>query len=153
MPSAVIYQVMTQMQTQIRALSLTGIASADVLIKWCPRQLDNTTDPTPCIEICPAPLPEGMDQQDLTATDKVRYPVLVTIIDANNQDFDKDLDRNLLWREKINREFRYRPLTGISEIIHCFPEPKAIIDPAWFRLNRFYSAIVFRFVSRETRGN
>lgn len=149
---AVLYRSMVQMQTQIVALALTGITSTNVLIKWLPRSLDSTTDPIPCVVICPAPMPEK-DSSYLINTDHVGYPVLVACLAAQNQDYTANLNRNLLWREKIRHEFISQGLVGIPEVAYCTVEPQSVINPAWFQKNTNYSAQVFRLVSREQRGN
>ena len=153
MPTAVMYRVMEQVQTQIRALALTDMTSANVVIKWKPRQLRVAVDPLPAIQICPAPMPEPMPQ-DLANSDKVHYPVLISIQAVQNKDYDANIERNLLWREKINREFRYQNLdNAISEIIHCLPMPKSIFDVQAWEENLWRSDFVMLFVSRELRGN
>lgn len=149
---SVLYRLMLQMQTQIIALGLSGILAANIVVKWLPRMLNAVTDPAPEIVICPAPLPET-DQSYLTATDHIGYPVLVAYINAQNQDFVANLARNTLGREKIRREFISRGLVGVPEVQYCKVEPQAIISPAWFDNNVAYLAQVFRFSSRETRGN
>lgn len=149
----VLLRAMNQMKTQIVALGLTGISSSNVYIKWSARAFDTTTDPVPQIVISPAPMPEGMIQQ-LTGTDMLQYPVAVTIIDKLNQDYTGNISRNLKWREKISREFRYRNLDNqVSEVIYVEVEPKPQIDLNWFNKNYFGSTLVFRIHSRETRDN
>lgn len=149
---AVVYRAMVQMQTQILALGLSGITSTNVLIRHLPRLLESTTDPNPLIAICAAPLPEK-DESYLTSTDHIGYPVLVACIAAQNKHLTNNLNRNLLWREKIRREFCFQGLVGIPEIAYCKMEPQAMINPAWFDKNAYYSAQIFRLVSRELRGN
>lgn len=150
--TSVLYRIMTAMQTQIVALSLEDVSSANVVVKWLPRDLDSSVDPKPMIVICPAPLPEN-DQSYLTATDHIGYPVLVASLNAQNQDYDDNIARNTLHRQKIRQEFISQGLVGVPEVQYCRVEPQAIINPAWFDKNVFYSAQVFRFSSRETRGN
>lgn len=148
--TSVLSRIMTQVQTQIVALSLTGITS-NVYIKWLPRQLDTTTDVVPAVIISPAPMPEST-KQDLTATDKIGYPVLITILDKQNQDYDDNIARDTLWRETIRKEFQYQPLP-INEVLTCDLEMKPQINTAAFEKNMYMSQMVLRFLSREQRGN
>lgn len=150
--NSVMYRILTAVQTQIQALALTGVSSSNIVVKWLGRQWETTTDPVPSVIISPAPSAETMPN-DLTGTDKIGYPVLVTMIDKQNQDFTGNLNRNLKWRELINREFRYQPLAGVAEVIYCEPEPKPQFEAGMFMRNTYVSSFVMRFISRETRGN
>lgn len=149
---SVAYRIMTQMQTQIRALALTDVSSSNVLLKWMPRDFGATVDPKPEIVICPAPLPETM-RTDLAGTDHIGYPILVAKMNAQNQDYAANLSRNLLHREKLRREFISQGMAGIAEVNYCRVEPQAMIDPKWFKGNDLYDAMIFRFTARELRGN
>lgn len=148
----VLYRIMSAVKTQIVALSLSGITSTSVLLKWLPRQLDTTTDPVPCVIVSPAPMAE-QDVSYLTATDHQKYPILISLIDKQNQDYTANLSRNLLWREKIFREFRFQPIDGVAEAVSCVIEPKSIVDPVAFNKQLFASSLVLRVICRETRGN
>jgi hypothetical protein len=146
------YRCLLAVQARIRGLSLTGIASANVRVLKLPRYLRDK-DSLPGVAVCPV----GKDPNlgGTNERDDIGYPVLVTTVSAGDQDLETNLPRNLLWRQKIQRALRNQHLAGVpsSEIWIVKPEPLEILDPTlFFEKDLEYSAMLFRCISRETRG-
>lgn len=146
---AVYDKILDKVRTDIVSLSLSGIASVDIAKKWLPRDVKNV-DVRPSIIIAPVNFESYPNQT--TGLDYIGYPVLVAMVDKLNKDYTANFNRNLLWRQKIFRKFRYQGLAGLSEVINCEPEPRATIDPKLFDANYFHSAAVLRFITQEPRG-
>jgi hypothetical protein len=146
---SVMNRVMTAVVTAIEALSLSGVTNANIKKQWRPRLAEDDT--APLITVCPAPLPELMPSH-LTGTDHIGYPVLVSILDHNNDDLDLNLQRNLLWRERIVSEFRHQGLSSVAEVLTCTVEHQAVINPSWYEKGVWYSAFVLRYLARVPRG-
>jgi hypothetical protein len=146
---SVMSRVLTAVVTGIEALSLSGITNANIKRQWRPQAYPGDT--YPLVTVCPAPLGESMPSH-LTGTDHIGYPVLVSIMDNMNQDIDENLQRNLLWRERIIKAFRHQGLSSIAEVLTCEVEFHAIVSPTWYAKNLWYSAFVLRFLARQSRG-
>lgn len=148
------HRCLLAVQTQIKALDLDDVAAASVVVQKVPwaRDFSNGARTFPGIVICPW---QTEDMNPLAGTnrrDDVGYPVLVSIVARDNQDLTGNLATYLLWREKIARHFRNQRLLGVPEIIKAIPIPLNVVLPEAFVKGVFHSAIVFRFISRESRG-
>jgi hypothetical protein len=57
-----------------------------------------------------------------------------------------------LWQEKIEHAFHNQRLPGVSEVVIGYAEPaEAVIPQAWGH-NVLASAVMLRFLCRESRG-
>lgn len=151
---AISYQCLTAAQTRIRALTLDDVASASIVVKKLPleRVKRNDTLTLPMILITPAR--ETTPESGVTTHDDYGHGVMVTIIDDDNQEstLAANLNKYQLWREKIMHAFRNQRLAGVSSVHTARIEPHdPVIPPAW-RAGLFASALLIRFMSRETRG-
>jgi hypothetical protein len=144
------YRCMVGTQSLIQALALPSLPSSHVGLKWLIQYQQGTDKPLPVIMIAPI----GKEGQPglLTGLDDIEYPVVVAIVDAGNSDFTLNLPLRTLWRQGIFRMLRHQRLSGVPEIVTTDVEPDFVVDPAWFAKNYFYSAILFKFRSREPRG-
>jgi hypothetical protein len=148
--TSVHYRCLQGLQQRVYAANLSGISTSQIMIMDMPRQWEGL-DNLPNIRISPI----GKEGQVgyLNNRDDIEYPCLVAIVDRANQDQVTNLPRNLLWRQKIFRAFRNQPLLGVPEIINTHVDPDYVINPEQFNLrNLWYSAILFKPVSREVRG-
>jgi hypothetical protein len=143
------YRCLTAVAAQITALSLAGIPSSQIAVRWLPRTFDGV-ETLPLIAVVPL----GKEGQPgvLTGVDDIEYPVVVAIVDAGQQAFQASLAGRLLWRQSIFRTFRHQRLTGVPEIITTDVDPDFVVSPELFAKNYFVSAIKFMFRSREARG-
>ena len=64
--------------------------------------------------------------------DDVHYPVMVTILAADNQDLTTNQEQYLKWREQINRAFRNQGLSAVPEIYNVQVSPGPITSPNAF---------------------
>ena len=153
---AVHMKCIEQVQDQIRDLDLTDVSDANVVVQklpWVHPSEANDVTKFPRV-IVSGP---GTETQNATAgtvtKDELGYPVVVSLIQKSNRDQTSNHDRLLLWREKVNREFRQRALPNVSEVFTCRVEPAQIIHPEAFRRGVDHSALVLRFFTREARDN
>lgn len=135
----------------IDGLALADITSAKIVAEWWPKILREMTPQPPCILVSPFGAeeypPTGVNDED-----DVGYPVSVVIVDRINNESAAQMSRDLLWREQISRVFRFQRLAGVGEIYNSFVQPDVVVHPDAFAHNLLVSTILFRFVSREPRG-
>ena len=145
------YRSMLAVQTRIQGLGLSGLASNKVVIQWLPRvwdDIDNLALPLVMI----APLGKEGQPGILNNRDDIDYPIVVAIVDRQNEDYQANLQRNTRWREQIFRALRHQRLLGVPEIITTDVEPDFVINPEIFNKNLWYSALLTKPRSREARG-
>lgn len=151
------YRCLQAVQSVIRSLALDGISPDSVLVRKLATDRDvgqNLHFALPCIQITPhsaetMPLASGTNLRD-----DVIYRVLITILVADNQNAQIELERYLGWRQRIARAFRNQPLLGLPEIYQCEITPHDVVSSeAWLRHNLFCSALQLQFHSREPRGS
>ena len=147
---AVLFQCLTAVRSRSQTLALSGVANQSVVVRKVP---DDKNITKPAVVIAPLGR-ETLDPADGTNNrDDVGYPVLVALLDGDNQNPTSNHGRNLLWREKIRRAFHNQRLPGVDAIITTFVEPLPVTDAAaWFERNTFVTAMLLRFISREPRG-
>lgn len=156
MSDSVSMQLMEQTQTAIRALALTGVASANVLIQKVPSILKKdlqATTPVPCIIIAPAP--EGLNPNAGTnVRDDVDYNFQVLMVQKSAHDQSANLDRLLLWRESIRRKLmnsRFTVASAITSILRGVVLPGPVFDSDSFSEGFDVSGLRLQVTSRETR--
>lgn len=153
MANSVFKNILEAVQTGIQGLSLAGISSANVQIVKVFSDREALTPELPGILILPLG-PERMNSREGTiSSDDIWYPVGVAIFAADVQDQSIDFDQYLLWRESIRKKFISQPLAGVVSVRKCNVEPQEVVNPRrWLADNIWVSALVLRFMSRETRG-
>lgn len=143
-------RILEAVHSQIAALSLTGIASNDVVLQTTPDDITRRM-------IIVAPFgPERMltgQRQRTNARDDIVYPVIVAHVDAANRDQgETKRDRWLGWRQDVSRTFRSQHLTGVDEVYDCVVTYRDSVDTnAWFTTNQCIGAMVLNFSAREVR--
>lgn len=146
---AVHYAILQAVRLGIVSLSLTGLTGAKIMRRWLPRAWEAVDDP-PCIFVCPVGAETYPVQ--MNSTDDVSYPVVVAIIDKLQGDASENLNRDLLWRERIEKLLRFQRLSGVPSVMFAESVPDQIIDSAAWAANYLLSVSMFRFVSRQLRG-
>ncbi len=140
--------VQAGIKAMAQAGSLPSFPMANVYKKMA---LDDKNAKFPAVFLTPADaekvLPSGTNVRD----DWGR-PVVVQIVDRNTQDYEKNMDQYLLWRERIMRYFINQRLAGVPEVYQCKIEPDVIFDPKLPAFAFLVSAFVIRCITRETRG-
>lgn len=136
--------------TLIQSLNLDGLTSDKIVKVWYPGAYRNIEPTPPCIQV--APMGAETYPGQLTGTDDVGYGVLVVLFAPTNRESQGKLSQVLLWRQKIQHAFRFQRLAGTPEIFwtECYPD--VVANPGAFQDNLLASALMFRFLSRETRG-
>jgi hypothetical protein len=139
----------------IQQLGLDGLDASAVVIRKVPvaTSLGGTDLPLPAVVLTPFG-PEHMNRlRGTNAKDDVEYPVLVSIVDHDEEDPSPTrLGRYLRWRQRIAREFRNQRLPGVPEVIGCWIEPSAIVAADLWLKGFYHSSLLLWFVSREPRG-
>jgi hypothetical protein len=83
--------------------------------------------------------------------DDIPYGVLVAVLSPGNQAEDNFI-RQTNWDEAISSAFRWQPLSQVSSVYICEPVQDVVFDPGMWDKNVDASVLVFKFISRETRG-
>lgn len=135
----------------IDGLTLSGIASSKIIAEWWPKILRNMTPQPPAILVAPFAA-EDYPNTGVNDEDDLGYPVIVVMVDAINNDAAANMTRDLLWREQISRVFRFQRLAGVPEIYTCQIQPDVVVHPDAIANGLLVSTLLFRFVSREPRG-
>lgn len=152
--SSVHWRCLQAMSNLVRNLKLNGLQPQSVLVMKVSAavSLGAVDVPLPAVLISPYG-PEHMNRlQGTNRRDDVEYPVLVSIVDRDNQNAAAGrLGRYLSWRQQIARAVRSRQLAGVPEVIGCWVEPNAVVQPDSWMKGFFHSSLLVWFVSRELR--
>ena len=153
---AILSQILDAVRSRIQSISLSGIVNASVVVKKLElRRIYRRPDGValPCVLITPY-RPTFSAADGVTSFDDVKYGVQVTMISADNQEptIEADMDRQILWYEKIAKAFRNQLLSGVSEVFTATVEPSDVVIPPAWRANLLASAMTLRITARETRG-
>lgn len=147
MSDSIFMSIMEAVRDQIRDLELTGIEDNRIQVRRLPHDGEVYF---PGITV--HPVPETYDVGD-NKRESVGYGVAVTMVVNNNNNQDYLLDRLLLWRENIRRDFVEKTvLSGVSTVCTVKVEHGHVID--WddlFDKNYDVSRMILRVYSLETR--
>lgn len=151
---AIHFACLTAVQARLRLCDLDGIDNEDIVIRKLPsdRGTSFEVNGESTIIISPPGVEGQSDSAGTNLRDDIEYPVIVTILRADNQDLESDLNLGLLWREKINQAFRQQRLPGVPSVYKVRIQPGPVTDQAAFWNNRYHSSFIIRPVSREGRG-
>ena len=149
MTDSVFKQCLDRVVTDILGLSLTGVTSYGVVVRWLPWD-----DYEFHRGITVHPAKEAVQNAPGTCgRDDVGYGCQVTMVEANQSDLTKNLNLHLQWQESIRKAFINQRLTGITSVYTCSVQTKDVPIPAAFtKKNYLAHALVVRCWSRETRG-
>jgi hypothetical protein len=153
MADSVLYRALSDVQSTIQGLSLSGISSGNVLLlkSLNDRALQSLASTLPAIVI--APLQEEMPRDaGLNDRDDITYNIAVAIVAADNQNQAVNYALELNWRENCRRAFHAKALGPLTtESVVCWVRPQAVIHPdAWYA-NLFLSMLVVQAICREVR--
>lgn len=145
-------QLMECIQAVIVSLDLVGIPNGGVLIqkRLSDQEKYLLASPNNYPVILIAPETETINPNGGTnVEDDIGYPVVIAILDDDNQDQELNFDRDLLWREEIIRNLHNHRAAGIVAIRRLIVTPGPIIDPAtWSKAGLWVSTLR---VTAETR--
>ena len=140
--------VVTRTRRAIAARILTLSLGVTVEQHWTN---DETNLEFPCVVLSPG---EGMgetDENGMSLTDDVGYPVLVEIFDRCDVLDHESLPAWEQWRQSIIRAFRNRPLDAVREIINCRIEYGPIVENNLPKYQFLMSRFLIRAIAREHR--
>lgn len=151
--SSVHYNCLTAVQTTIRALGLTDVVSASVVVKKLPLQRVQRSDSltAPIILITPG-RPVNPDTGS-NVQDDIIHSVLVSFLDDDNQEktLAANMSKYLLWLERVRKAFNRKRLSGVATVYTCVVRPfDPVSYPHWLQ-NWWASSLLLQFTSRETR--
>lgn len=144
-------KVLDAVATVIQGLDLDGVHDDEIRVRKHP---DDDSRVYPGITVHPA-VDWQHRREGTNERDDVGYGVQVTMVQATSQDVRRQIDRRLLWREKIRREFIHQraPLSSITEVYTCHIEAAPPFNRRDFRKDYDVDSLVIRVWTRETRGN
>lgn len=137
--------------TGITSLNLQNIKATAILKQWYPtlwRGLDTALLPICTIAPCGVMDYPGM----VTGSDDIANPVIVSFFDSLNQDTSKNIDRDLLWRQRVSRLFRSQQLPGVPSVWVVKVVEAPVFDPDALQKGIWASILPFNCISREPRG-
>ncbi len=142
---AMLYRAMVSAKNRVDGLAL-GVTTS---VRWLPRKQMSSEGTIIAI----TPVNSETFPGIMNATDDIGLPFAVVVMDPSNQDPTLNLNRNLLWRERILSALRYQRLAGVAEGYICNPEPAMIVNPGMFDAeNLTFSPLFFRLITRTVRG-
>ena len=159
MATSIKRKIVEQVQSDIQAIGLSGIASENIVIVEG-AELNDQPDEQSITEILGA-LPgvvimsveaETIDELGASPVgkDDIGYPVLIGLFAAKTEDITTSDDVQALWREQIRQTFIRQRLSTIAHT--CTVEPKGAVNSAWRRkFLTWASMMVLRFHVREAR--
>ncbi len=154
--SSIYYQCLTTALAEIQGLALTGIASSSIVILEVPTNSRADIPTTGGEVIYPyvviAPIGSVTVGGEDNARDDYIYPVVVGMIDNRDTVLLGDLDRNLLWAEKITDHFMENRFAGVTGMTSCKVQPLSTIAPDQWRDNSlFVSGLILNFEVTKVR--
>jgi len=154
---SVLYGILTEVQSQIQALGLSGMPSANVQIVDVPVSAIQslvTSKGFPAVIIA-AFGGEGIVPAN-NLRDDVTYHVLVALCDSLKRDNEQPGDKNsasdqrLFWREAVRKAFSNQRLTstvGMTMKVN----PGAMVEPVFHKLGLWVSGFTIDITNREGR--
>ena len=143
-------QVIDAVYDAIVAIDLVGIDSGNIVQMLLPsdREMNVEALPAVVVSLTPGPI---TDEGGTTEHDDWGIPVLVTVIDAANQNL-KIQPYHLLWEEQLRKTFHHQRLSGITANMVCRVESPTLIDLTLFiEKNLVVASLIVRAITRETR--
>jgi hypothetical protein len=169
---SVYYAILTAVHEAVQSISFNPIANENIQVVKVLNERETVLPGLPGILILP------FGAENITATagtnerDDIGYPVAIVAFDQDRQqsrtgepadaqegtqDQTYNFNNRLLWRQKIRKQFinQRLSLSGVNtEVNRCTVEPWDVVRAEdWLTSNIWVSGMVFRFWTRETRGN
>lgn len=146
-------QILDAVQAKCKQILLTGMTASNVVVQKVPSDRTSQITSKTGVLISPFGSPNINPRGGTNASDDISYPVVIILIQPGNQDQITNMNRFLLWQQKVRRTFIHQRLAGVSEVYTCFVEPRDAFNPsAWLSKNLDASGMVLRFMARESRG-
>lgn len=147
-------QIIDEVDTQITALSLTGVSNV-ITMKYSTLRKKEVSG-LPAVLISPFGQPRVVTgtPADNIGTNVIQYPVAVMCVQAGNQDQTTNYDRILLWLQQIFTEFYHKEVAAVTagNVYTCEVDPRDSFNPdAWFD-NLDAGGLVLRFNTQLARS-
>lgn len=149
--SAILENILTTVQTEVRALNLTDIVDSHIHLQKVPTTRDFQSADFPAILIAPMGAPKLNPQAGTNLRDQIEYPVGVFMVDNDNQNQTINRDKYLTWYETIAKKFRTPRLTSVDSVVNSYVAPGAVVDQDWFQVGEYHAGMTLWFISWETR--
>ena len=160
MANSTYFDILEAIRTDIHALALVGLSSANIILHKVPSTAVKNlpTERFPCIII--APWGREVIRPGSNVRDDVTYPVVVCIVanEKNEAEQPQDVQRQnfnqyLQWRETIRKSFSNLRIS--STLCHLVTvEPLDVVDrAAWEQKGLWASGLVLKCTQRETKGS
>ena len=160
MANAILFDILEAVRTDIQALSLAGLAAANIIIHKVPSTAvaGLPAERFPCIII--APWGREVVRAGSNVRDDITYPVVVCIVASEKNEIEQPQDAQrqnfemyLKWRETIRKSFSNLRLT--STLCHLITvAPLEIVDrQAWEQKGLFASGLILNCTQRESKGS
>jgi hypothetical protein len=170
---SVYYSILEAVHSAIQDIGLEAIEDENIELIKVYNERETVVPGLPGVLVYPLG-PENINVTEGTnERDDIGYPVAVAILDQDRQQSDTGLpadaeegtqdqsfrfEEKLIWREQIRKEFINQRLTLTGATPNCTNrctlEPQAVVNTEdWLATNIWISVLVFRFWTRETRGN
>jgi len=150
--TSLIGQLLLDVQSQIQALALTGLDSANVVVLPIPMDDSYKLVPSlPAVVVCPFGIETISD--GTTLSDDIGYPILVGILQKSSvveeaADPVAELDKYLFWREAmIDDQIHNRASTNLAPntLINKQLELNSIVNlESYLQADMFISSFVVR---------
>lgn len=141
---SVFYRCLLAVAETVRGLDLGG-AQQNVMVRKLPYKNKKWT-----VGIFVTPVTETLIAGGGTnVSNDPGYRVQVTIAQRNEQSNTENLDRFLLWRQTVRREFHHKRLSGVAESIINYVEPGPVFLPIAYDDDFDVQAMVIRCTCRD----
>lgn len=147
MANSIFMAIMEQVRDDIRALSLTGLETYEIQVRRLPHDAKGAW----CRGVTIHPLKEGFFSGSNERED-VGYGVGIAMVQNNDNDDYRKLDRLLLWREKIRQKFvEDSSMAAANTVFNVKVSHDHPIDWNVHLQNYDVSRLALRVYSRESR--
>lgn len=145
-------QIKDAVVSGIQSLNLPGIDAASVIKVKVLSDRKDEFPKLPGVIVANYGNKAAILNQGVTSRDDIPYQVIVAVLQAGNQDQTQYADRMEFWTERISSKFRFQALSQVSTVYYCEPVTDVNFDSGAFFKNLDAGILIFRFISRETRG-
>jgi hypothetical protein len=171
--ASVYYAILEAVETAVKAIGLQDISNDNIELIKVYNERETVLPGLPGVLIYPLGAENITATAGTSAKDDIGYPVAIAILDRDRQqsgtgepaaaeegtqDQAFRFEEKLLWREQVRKEFinQRLSLSGVTpdQTNRCTIEPQAVVNAEeWLATNIWISVLVFRFWTRESRGN
>jgi len=140
-----------QVRDGIRTIGLTGVATADILLRRLPKTLGKENDRAMVIV---SPYPTESERNRMSGVDDVYYPVTVAFFAPNDATMNVNMEADFMNRWRVSKAFRNHRPDGVpgAKPLQNFWKPDLPTSPYGVSQNVSCGIVVFEIGFRELRG-